>query len=195
VVVQHGEKVAMPGDPGLTAAGHRQATARAARFALGRTPVGVWSSPMRRARETAAPIAAVFGLEVVIDARLQERMNWTDSESQSIEEFDHDWKLASDDRSYQPRSGDSSTAAAERFLAVLDELAATHLDGVAIVVAHGGVTTDALRTLLGDDELLARAPTLIDNGVPSGAVTTLRRDANQWSVKSIADTDHRPGEH
>ena len=52
------------------------------------------------------------------------------------------------------------------------------------------MTTDALRTVLGDDELSARSPTLVDRGIPSCAVTTFARDGGRWSVPSIAVTHH-----
>jgi broad specificity phosphatase PhoE len=69
-VVQHGEKERAPGDPELTALGRRQA-ALTGRWLAGiglRGPV--LSSPLRRARETAAAIAAETGLAVREDARL-----------------------------------------------------------------------------------------------------------------------------
>jgi broad specificity phosphatase PhoE len=65
-----------------------------------------------------------------------------------------------------PRSGDSSHQAADRFLACVAE----PRPGPFAVVTHGGVTVDALRTLLGDDAVPAE---LVRNGVPSCAVTTL----------------------
>jgi broad specificity phosphatase PhoE len=71
-------------------------------------------------------------------------------------------------------------------------------DGDVVVVAHGGVTVDALRTLLGDESLLAQRPSLIDEGVPCCAITTLRREHDGWDVglpstAHLAEViDHRP---
>ena len=76
--------------------------------------------------------------------------------------------------------------------AALGDLASTHT-GTAIVVTHGGVTTDALRTLVGDEALQAQAPTLIDGGVPNCAITILMATGPRWSVESIATTDHLCG--
>ena len=148
---------------------------------------------MRRAQETAGHVAAQVHSTVVIDPRLRERMNWTGREP--IEDFLDDWRRASADRTHQPRTGDSSHAAAERFLEALDDAAGANQTGTLVVVAHGGVTTDALRTLLGDDSLRAQAPQLIDEGVPSCAITTLSRQDNGWSVESIASTAHLPQAH
>jgi broad specificity phosphatase PhoE len=190
LVVQHGEKVRRPGDPGLTGAGRAQAEATARWLRRTERPVAVWSSPMRRAVETAAPIARELALHVVTDARLRERMNWEGPDSQPLDEFLDEWQRASDDRSFVPRSGDSSEAAAARFLAALDDLAGIQRRGAVVVVTHGGVTRDALLTLVGDEQVMALVPALIAEGVPGCAVTTLRRQGDGWSVEVVAATDH-----
>ena len=41
-----------------------------AKSVAGRDIVAVWSSPMERAQETAAPSAAVLGVEIGLDERL-----------------------------------------------------------------------------------------------------------------------------
>jgi broad specificity phosphatase PhoE len=145
---------------------------------------------MRRARETTIPIAEEFGLQSSVDHRLRERINWDGPDAESLEDFLDDWRAPSADRSHRPRSGDSSSDAAARFLTALNELAATHSDSTAMVITHGGVTTDALRTLLGDDALQTRAPRLIDDGVPCCAITTLSATDDGWAVTAIADTQH-----
>jgi len=191
LIVQHGEKERLPGDPGLTALGHAQATATADWLLAREAPEAIWSSPLRRAVETAEPIAERFGVDVVLDARLRERMNWEGPHVESIDEFLQDWQRASADRSYVPGSGDSSEQAAGRFLAALADIGyTTHTSGLVVVVAHGGVTVDVLRTLLGDESLLAAVPSLIDEGVPCGAITELRHDTNRWVVDSLPVSDH-----
>ena len=119
-------------------------------------------------------------------------MNWDGSIP--FADFLADWEQATADRSFRPRIGDSSTDAAHRFLAGLDELVATIEDGsLAIVVAHGGVTVDTLRTILGDDALTLAAPTLIDDGVPSAAITRLERSDAGWSVVALPSAAHLTG--
>ena len=118
LVVQHGEKVRSAGDPGLTDEGHRQAAVVAMWLAENHPEVeAIVASPLRRAQETADPIAAAFGLELTTDARLRERMNWDDGASVGLDEFMTEWQRATDDRSYQPAAGDSSLDAADRFIA------------------------------------------------------------------------------
>jgi broad specificity phosphatase PhoE len=88
LVVQHGEKARAAGDPGLTETGVRQAAAVATWLEKKGTKVSsIWASPLKRAQQTAEPIAAAFGLPVQTDARLRERMNWDDESEISLEGF------------------------------------------------------------------------------------------------------------
>src|SRR5690348_11391138 len=60
-LVQHGDKERLPGDPGLTELGKRQA-ALTARWLRGKGLKALYSSPLRRARETAESVGAATGL-------------------------------------------------------------------------------------------------------------------------------------
>jgi broad specificity phosphatase PhoE len=62
-LVQHGEKAPLPGDPGLTRKGQEQARLTGQRL-RGLGISALYSSPMRRARETAEGIASATGLTV-----------------------------------------------------------------------------------------------------------------------------------
>lgn len=185
LIVQHGEKQPLPGDPGLTARGTAQATATSAWLLAHHELAAVWTSPLRRAVETATPIAHMAGRALGTDTRLRERMNWDDPAVQSLEEFLLEWHLTSEDRAYEPPWGDSSRAAAERFLHALGDIVKTGQSGTTAVVSHGGVTIDVLRTVLGDDRLLRDAPDLIAGGVPSCAITTLAFDRGDWTLERL----------
>lgn len=69
ILVRHGEAAAgwnQDRDPGLSEEGHRQAAEMAAALApLGPMPIVV--SPLRRTRETAAPLEATWGLTATVD--------------------------------------------------------------------------------------------------------------------------------
>jgi 2,3-bisphosphoglycerate-dependent phosphoglycerate mutase len=65
------EDVDGPADPELSEAGRDQAMHLASWLADERLDA-VYSSPMQRARETAAPLASVHGLEVLVDEELAE---------------------------------------------------------------------------------------------------------------------------
>ena len=189
LVVQHGEKVRAAGDPGLTDIGHRQADTVARWLAEHFSDVdAILASPLRRAQETAAPIATVLGLPVKTDARLRERMNWGDDSRMGLDEFLAEWQRATGDRSYQPLVGDSSIDAAERFIDALVALE-QHVKGV-VVVAHGGVTVDALRTIAGDAAVSEGNGGLISDGVPSCAITRLRVAGGSVTVVDHPSTDH-----
>jgi broad specificity phosphatase PhoE len=175
-LVQHGEKRPEPGDPGLTDQGRWQADC-VAKVLVEAGIVAVFSSPLRRARETAARIASVAGLAVVEDDRLRERMNWDGS--RPIGEFLIDWSRSVRERDFIPADGYSSNQAAARMHEFLESAPA----GPVAVVSHGGITVDYLRTLVGDSALPAR---LLHEGVPSGAITTL----DDGTLVKAASTTH-----
>ena len=177
-LVQHGDRGRLPGDPGLTATGRHQADLTA-HWLHARGLRALYSSPLRRARETADIIAAVTGLPVQQDARLRERVNWDGN--WPYEDFLAHWARATRDRDFVPYGGESSRQAGNRLHAFLATLPAGLTS--AGVVTHGGVTTDLLRNLLRDQEL----PTgLLETGIPPCAITTLE-DLN---AVSIAATGH-----
>lgn len=177
-LVQHAEKLPEPGDPGLTERGGWQA----AQTALWLSRIGlraVYSSPLRRAWQTAASIATAARLDVRRDERLSERMNWDGAEP--VEDFLADWACCVRDRDFVPRTGDSSRQAGARLHAFVQEQG-DEPDAVA-AVTHGGITADLLRTLVGDDRVPAD---VVHHGVPSCAITIL----NGSRVVEVARTDH-----
>jgi broad specificity phosphatase PhoE len=198
LIVQHAEKdptAANQADPGLTERGRMQAQATEAHL-RGAGVASIHASPLRRTRETAEPIAAALGLAVRLDARLRERMNWGDSPTpQSIEHFLQEWARATQDRDFTPASGDSSRVAGQRFQSLLEDLARLpgQRDGERIVlVAHGGVTADLLRNLFPDEMIRARAPEIIEHGVPSCAITHLIWRDGVYELKQLASVAHLP---
>lgn len=179
-LIQHGEKEPRPGDPGLTGAGREQAIHTGRRLrSLGVS--ALYSSPMRRARETAEGIASVTGLTVRRDARLRERLNWDGS--LPFEEFLDLWARTMRDRDWIPADGESSRQAGMRLQEFLSGLADT--PGPVAAVTHGGVTVDLLRTLLGDDAVPAA---VLAAGIPPCAVTAV----DGLTVVMIASVSHLP---
>jgi len=76
-VIRHGKPAATWGgqddDPGLDMIGHAQAAAVAQEIlALPERPSRVISSPLRRCRETAGPLAQALGVALIIDPRVGE---------------------------------------------------------------------------------------------------------------------------
>lgn len=179
-VVQHGEKQRLPGDPGLTELGIRQAEL-AAEALRDKGLAAVYASPLLRSRMTADRLAGAVGLAVRTEARVAERMNWDGSVP--FGRFAEDWARATADRDFVPAVGDSSRAAGERFREFLEERAG---DGPIAIAGHGGATVDLLRTLLGD---AAVPEVLLREGVPSGAITAIEG----MRAVSIAAVDHLEG--
>ncbi len=187
MILQHGEKLAQPGDPGLTEKGRHQA-ALAAAVLCDLTPGAVVCSPLRRARETAAPLASRCRLPIEIDARVSERINL--SPGQDPMSFAHDWERSVQNRAWKAAEGRSSLAPAADMRQAIEEHVVA--DRVLVVVGHGGASIDLLRDLLGDAELERRAPGIIGYGMPGGAITHLSRTTNGWQLLGIGSVDHIP---
>jgi broad specificity phosphatase PhoE len=164
-LVQHGEKEPLPGDPGLTELGRQQA-ARTGRWLAGLGITALWTSPMRRARETAGCIASVTGLAARSDPRLRERLNWDGS--MPFDAFLALWDQTANDRDLVPADGESSRQAGARMRAFLGQL--PRLPAPVAAVTHGGATIELLRDLLGEEGL---PPGLLATGIPPCAVTTV----------------------
>ncbi|MCA1704385.1 MAG: histidine phosphatase family protein [Actinobacteria bacterium] len=192
VLVQHGEKERIPGDPGLTPRGREQARRTATTLAELGDPEAVYSSPLRRAAETGSIIADHLDVAMHYDDRLRERLNWDGDEEQSMESFLADWERTTRDRDFVPARGDSSSQAARRMFEAIGDVANRH-PAMAVVVTHGGATVDFLRTLLGDDALAALAPSLLAAGVPPCALTTVIVSGSTWRVDRIASEAHLTG--
>ena len=165
-LIRHGESVSNveervqgQADVDLSELGRRQAARVAARSrelvasAPGNdAPWEIWSSPLKRARHTAEMIAAAVGLPLHIEERLCELHAgifqghlWADLETQFPEAIAQ-WR--SGDVDYQIPGGESRAQLAARGHEALQALAARNVSGM-IVVAHGGVLTAALGSLLG----------------------------------------------
>jgi len=190
LIVQHAEKQATPGDPGLSETGFVQAQAAADKLA-GLTVGALYSSPLRRALETARPISARLGLEVCVDERLVERMSWA-GEDQPLKEFLAEWRRVTHERDFRPRSGESSRSAGTRFHSALCELAGRHPDTTIVVVSHGGVTVDLARDLVGDEVVEEMAPGIIDAGVANCAITEVVEEAGGLRVLTLGSPEWEP---
>ena len=154
VRIAEGEVVG-PADPGLTPRGHDQAARLGAWIAVEGVDAIV-TSPLRRARETAAPLAAALGLEPEIDEGVAEY----DAASGSyipIEEL----RELKDERWYatiEGRWGDVGGIDPHEFQArvvpAVEALIERHAGQRLAVIAHGGMINVYLAHVLGVDRLL-----------------------------------------
>jgi broad specificity phosphatase PhoE len=137
-------------DPELTERGVAQAAALAARF-TGQAIGAVRSSPLRRARDTAAPIAVALGLDVVVDDRLVE-LDYGAWDTTSFADLPVDdlarWR---NDPTFAPPGGESLRAVTSR----VADFCVEELDGPHVIaVSHVSPIKAAVTWALGAGEEL-----------------------------------------
>ena len=144
-----------PADPGLTERGHEQA-ARLGAWLAHEGIDAIVTSPARRARETAAPLAAALGLEPEIDEGVAEY----DAASTSyipIEELrelkDERWYATIEGRWSEVGGVDPHEFQA-RVVPAVESLIDRHAGQRLAVIAHGGMINVYLAHVLGIDRLL-----------------------------------------
>ncbi len=167
----------VPANPPLTAGGRVQAERVASWLAAERVDVVV-ASPQRRARETAAPIAAAHGLAVEIVEGLVEFDVQADHYI-PMEEL----RAAKDERwtaMLEGRWGEFGGEEPDEFVArvstAVDALVAAHAGKSVVAVCHGGVINVALAGVLGLDQPLWFDP---------GYTSVSRMVASRTGVRSI----------
>lgn len=188
IIVQHAEKERTPGDPGLTPFGHDQARQCGGNLSMAGTIDELWSSPLRRALETAEHVAFALGFPdsaIRTDDRIRERINWPGEPHQSQAAFRWDWERSTADRDFRPAFGDSSRGAGDRFAAFLDELHGRRPDGRIVVVAHGGVTVDLVRTWFGDEHVRGLAVGVMEHGIDPCGITRITIDGDDRTLLGI----------
>ncbi|MBN1964479.1 MAG: histidine phosphatase family protein [Anaerolineae bacterium] len=109
----------------------------------------LYSSDLLRCRQTVAPIAAVFGLDVTYDARLREidvgtwqGLTW--DERLEYDAANHE-AFTTDPFNVVLPGGESTRQMTERVQAGLEDILAAHPDGHVVIVAHGGSIRGILR--------------------------------------------------
>lgn len=192
ILIRHAEPVRIvdadgPADPPLAERGRAQAAALAA-YLGGEAISGVWTSPMRRARETAAPLAEALGLDVVVDTELAE---W-DREATTyipIEEL----KAAKDERWVAMVEGnlESDGIDLERFragvISAIEHVITGNPGASVAVVCHGGVINTYLASILGIDRPLWFEPRY------TGIHRVLASRRGDRSIDTLNETAHLRG--
>jgi broad specificity phosphatase PhoE len=156
-------------DIDLNEEGRKQAQQTARQLA--EEPIeAVYSSDLRRAVDTARPIAEVHGLEVITDERFRE-IDQGEWEGLHTDEIRERWPtLWGPHRHYSQRpGGESPQQVRARALAGLSDIVKDHPAGKVVVVSHGGTIRWIAAEALGyDDKRSARL-----RGVGNGAVVCL----------------------
>ena len=131
--------------------GEQQAE-RAARLLAALQPKAIYSSDLLRAAATAAPLARLTGLPVILDKDLRERYGglWeglTDTEIRARYPVEHS--------QWRPPEGESSEAVADRAGGAMERIADSLNPGsLAVVVSHGAALRLGAARLLGLPEEL-----------------------------------------
>lgn len=156
-------------DIDLNEDGHKQAAAVATELAHQHLDA-VYSSDLKRARDTATAVAAAHGLEVQIDPDLRE-IDQGEWEGLTTDEIRTRWPdLWGPNRHYNARpGGESPQQVKSRALRALGKACAAHPEGAIAVVSHGGTIRWLSADALGYDDYRSRRI----RGLGNGAVVSL----------------------
>jgi probable phosphoglycerate mutase len=170
-------------DIDLDEVGRRQAT-RAARLLTRMRPHALVSSDLRRARDTAAALSRLTGLEVQTDPRLRETYagSWqgmTSTEIDAAHGPQRDaWRSGQDVR--PGGDGELRHEVGDRVAAAVREHAARLGPGELLVaVSHGGAVSSGLQTLLG----VPRASWPVVTGLSNCHWSSLRQYGQRWVLE------------
>lgn len=151
-------------DIDLNEEGHKQAATVASD--LSRMDIdAVYASDLKRAVDTATPIAAAHGLEVVVDKDLRE-IDQGDWEGLTADQIRERWPdLWGPNRHYNERpGGESPQLVRARALAAVERAVRSHPDGRIVVVSHGGTIRWISAEALGYDDYRSRRIRGLGNG-------------------------------
>jgi probable phosphoglycerate mutase len=199
IVCRHGEsegnrerRFGGHGPTPLTERGRAQA--RAAATALARTPPDhIYTSDLVRAVETAALLAAPFGLEPRPTDRLRERsvgvltgLTFEDAEKQHPAAYAA--LLARDPEAAVP-GGESYRQTRERMVALVEELVIAHEDETLVLVSHHGAIDQLIRHILGlgHDAAAPRVFFRVDN---CALHRFTRLSGDVWKLDALGERAH-----
>jgi probable phosphoglycerate mutase len=198
LLIRHGETVwngegRIQGhlDSALSATGRAQARALGARIAAEGIDF-IASSDLGRALATAAAIADVTDLEVVVDSRLRERsfgalegMTWPEIARAFPDDYAH---LSQRDPAHRPPGGESAIEFRDRVFGCVTELAQGAPGARIAIVVHGGVLSMFYRHARGLGLDAPRDYTLANASINRFALTS-----DGWTLESWAEVGHLEG--
>lgn len=135
----------------LAEAGLQQAQKAAERIATLPRVDAVYSSPLERARQTAAPIAKARGLSVKVDKGLLECDfgEWTGGELKKLMKLPEWTTVQRAPSTFRFPGGESFTEMQGRMVSTLDRLRAEHNGGVVVCVSHADTIKAAVAQAMG----------------------------------------------
>ncbi len=178
-------------DPELTPDGRAMAAAIAETLSAERF-AAIYSSPQRRARDTAAPLAARAGMAVRVLDGLREIAygEWEGLAAADAAARFHDLHLlwSTDPALHAPPGGETAIAVAARALEAVAQLRGEVASGDVLVVSHKATIRIVLCALLGIDVGRFRQRL----ACPVGSLSTLEWSAVGPQLLRLADRAHLP---
>jgi len=175
-------------DPPLSEHGRAQAALLARRLASSKAEA-IYASDLKRALETAAPVAAATGLEVQPLAELREIFlgDWEGLHTAELaERFPEVWASWTSEPNWDLVPGGEGAAEFEtRVGAVLDGIIERHPHGEAIVVTHGGVVQIALHRIVGKP-----SRGLFPFRISNASITLIEKREGRFIIAGVNDIGH-----
>ena len=176
-------------DPALTDEGVSMADAFAAAY-RDRTWTAIYSSPLKRAIDTATPLAAARELSVVQREELAE-IDYGKWDGLAAEAVARDWhdeyeRWTADPAWNPPTGGETAIALSQRMTNVVEEITGSHMDGNVLVVSHKASIRVLLCALLGVDVGRFR----YRFGCPVGSVSIVEFGGHGPLATAVADRSH-----
>lgn len=193
-LIRHGQKENNLGDTPLTPVGVKQAE-QTAEYFKNKNLAAIFASPTKRTVQTASIVGNGVGLNIKIDERLIERMNWDDNLKETWEEFMDEWVKTDIDRDYISNRGYSARQIGEKIEAVIREIDKKFENSNILVVAHGGIIGDLLRNNFEEKEL-----PLLNHKLSEGkyidilecSITIVKLDNDNFVLDGVGDVSHLP---
>jgi probable phosphoglycerate mutase len=191
LIIRHGLPVRIddaqgPADPELSELGHEQAR-RVAAWLRNEKITAVYTSPMRRARQTAAPLGEALGLEPIVDDEVAE-FDRAQHFYIPLEEL----KAAKDPRYDALMRGESMEEVdpftfREVVTVAIERIVEANPGGTVAIVCHGGVINAYASHVLGIEFPLFFQPTY------TSINRFLASSAGHRSVASLNESGHLVG--
>ena len=176
-------------NPELTEEGISMAGAFAAAYSE-RAWTAIYSSPLKRAIDTASPLATAKGLTIEMREELAE-IDYGSWDGLTTEVVARDWhdeheRWTADPAWNPPAGGETAIALSQRMTNVIEEITGAHMDGNVLVVSHKASIRVLLCALLGVDVGRFR----YRFGCPVGSVSIVEFGGHGPLATAVADRSH-----
>jgi probable phosphoglycerate mutase len=152
----------------------------------------VYSSDLARARQTAAPIAALLKMNLVLDKDLRERhygiferLTYAEVKVRYPEDYS---RFEAHDPEFAFRTGESLKDFSARSIAAIAKIAGQHENQSVLVFTHGGVLDQFYRHVTGTPLSTQRG-----FGIPNAGLNRVEQSAAGWQIRAWAEVAHLDG--